>query len=604
MVNPARAALINDTREPPTRPSPRESLRERPPRTESPRRSDRTPADAPPPDNPRDDRHGRHRHSPRPETPRDVRDAHRETAAPSSRPDRVAERDDRKAGPRDSYSGQSRPDHEHGRLNQQDPNYGRLNPIQSVVDMPVGAPSGPRGRGGRSAGRTGPANGPPMRPDNRFPALEPIRPPTPERHPPTGPSASRSRRGQYDNASVNSPTSAAPPSVGVHPDRVRQINQVPAPPPPPPPPTAPSGSSGPSGVHPDRLNQIAAQPPGHGSQARPPMHTPDRPSMPAPNLATRSAPSGPSADFSSAPTGPAAAGDRMRPGGRQLRGIQNMLDKASADSARGPSLRMSRSRPNLAGSDAQILVGASPVGTPVHERPVEPFRDSSRRESTDRTPRGAEPIQVASDSRDVRDVRDSRDTSNRGPMNGDDYGSSRTEHERSRREHHRSERSTRASGRSSRERTPDRERGDAKDPRDHRDRDRRSSNVPGSSTRDERDTRRSMRESTGGGREPIPGGGRDLAPPRESSSHRGHRGEGPSGPRGDGPPGGGRGDGGRGEDYGRSGTSRGNAPPRESRSTRPGDERGDPRGDERARKRRSEGVDAGGGSHQDKRQRR
>ncbi|KAL2171475.1 hypothetical protein VTG60DRAFT_2643 [Thermothelomyces hinnuleus] len=597
IINPARAALINDTLEPSGRHSPREQPRERPPRADSPRRSDRPPANPPLPDNGRDDRHGRRRHSPGPEIPRD---SHMETAAPPSRAERNMEREDRNAGPRDSYTSQSRPDHDHGRLNQQDPNYGRLNPIQSVVDMPPGPPSGPRGRGGRSVARPPPVNGPPMRPDNRFPPLEPIRPPTPERHPPTGPSASRPRRGPYDSGNgIGSPTSTTPPTVGVHPDRMRQISQASsAPPPPPPPPPPASGPPGPSGIHPDRLNQIATQPPGPAMHSRAPMHTPDRPPMSTPGSGSRPAPSGPSADFSSTPTGPAAANDRMRPGGRQLRGIQNTLDKASADNARGSGPRTSRSRPNLAGSDAQILAGASPVSTPVHERPAESFRDSSRREPSDRPPRGGpEPIQVVSDSRGGRET-----SSSRGPANSDDYGSSRSEHDRSRREHHRSERSSRPSGRSSRDRTPDRER-EPKDSREYRDR--RSSNVPSSSSRDDRDSRRSMRESTGGGREPIPGGGRDLAPPRESSSHRSHRGE--PGPRGDGGSGGGgRGEGGRGgDDYGRSGSSRSNGPPRDSRSSRPGDERGDPRGgDDRARKRRSEGVEVGSGSHQDKRQRR
>ncbi len=605
ILNPARAAQINDTREPPVRPAPRDQTRERPPRTESPRRSDRPPANAPQPDNVRDDRHGRHRNSPGPRTPRDPQ----ETAAPTARPERRAE-DDRKTAPRDAPGNQPRPDQDNGRLNQQDPNYGRLNAIQSVVDTPTGAPSGPRGRGGRNAPRSGPVNGPPMRPDNRFPPLEPIRPPTPERHPPTGPSATRPRRGPYEGGNMNSPTSAAPPPIGGHPDRMRHNHPVPPPPPPPPAP------SGPSGIHPDRLNQISAQPSGPSPHSRPPMHTPDRHPMSAPNSGSRP-PSGPSADFSSTPTGPAAANDRMRPGGRQLRGIQNMLDKASADNARGPSLRMSRSRPNLAGSDAQILAGASPVTTPVHERPPD-LRDPSRRDmNADRTPRGPEPIQVVSDS---------RDTSSRGPAtNGEEYGSGRGEHERSRRDHHRSDRSSRPSGRTSRDRTPDRER-EPKESREYRDRRSGvSSNVPGGSgAREERDggRRSSMRESTGGGREPVPGGGRDMAPPREASSHRSHRGDGPSGPRGDGAPGGGRSDaghssrgegggGGRGgEEYGRSGSSRGNAPPRDSRSSRPGggDERGDPRGggggDERARKRRSEGAELGGGSHQDKRQRR
>ncbi|KAK3307472.1 transcription factor/nuclear export subunit protein 2-domain-containing protein [Chaetomium strumarium] len=612
LVNPARAALMNESREPLGRGSPRDQSRERPPRTESPRRADRTPANPPPPDHGRDDRHARHRHSPAPEAARESRN---EPAGPPSRPDRTAEREDRMARPaRDPpHASQPRSDSDHGRLNQQDPNYGRLNPIQSVVDMPPAAgppPSGPRGRGGRNIGRPGAVNGPPMRPaDNRFAGLEPIRPPTPdERHPPTGPSSSRSRRGHYDSGNmISSPTTAGPPGVGVHPDRMRQINQAPLPPPLPPPPTGPA-----AGIHPDRLiNLVAGQPSGPGSHSRPPMHTPDRPSMPAPSSGARPTPSGPSADFSSTPTGPAAGNDRMRPGGRQLRGIQNTLDKASADAARGPGMRTTRSRPTLAGSDVQILTGASPVTTPVQERPPpDVLRDSSSRRdmSTDRAPpRGPEPIQAVGDSRQANN------NSSRGP-------GSRGEHDRGRRDHHRSERGSRPSRRSSRERTPDRGERESKDPRDYRDSRRSgvSSSVSGGA-RDERDARRSssLRESTSSGganRQPIPGGpgggGRDLAPPRESSSHRSHR--------GDGGPGGGRGDGAHGAgDYGRSGSSRGNnGALRDSRS-RPGgggDERGgDPRGgggdDRAARKRRGEGgVDSGGdggsGSHQDKRPRR
>ena len=198
-----------------------------------------------------------------------------------------------------------------------------------------------------------------------------------------------------------------------------------------------------------------------------------------------------------------------------------------ADNARGPGLQMSRSRPNLAGSDAQILAGSSPVTTPVQERPDVSFRDSASR----------------------------RDMGNA---------------DRSRREHHHRSSEVggrgrdRASRRSSRERgnvdTPDKDRDrdrdrerererDGKDVRDmdYRDRERRQSGVPGGGgggARDERDSssRRSMCESTGDGsgvnRELLPagGGGRDLpGPPRESSSHRSsHRGggEGRSGRRG------------------------------------------------------------------------
>ena len=609
IINPARAALMNDTREPSGRQSPRDQPRERPPRTESPRRTDRPGANAPPPDNSRDDRHGRHRYSDRPSTPRE---SHGDVGPSHSRADRNADREDRMPGPREPpYGGPSRPDHEHGRLSQQDPNYGRLNPIQSVVDMPPGPPSGPRGRGGRNAARVGPVNGPPpMRTDNRFGGLEPIRPPSPERHPPTGPSAGRSRRGQYDNGNVNSPTSSGPPAGAMHPDRMRHLGQQASGPPPPPPPAPPAG--GPSAIHPDRLSQIAAQPAGPGSHPRPPMNTPDRPSMSAPNSGSRPTPTGPSGDYSTTPTGPAAANDRLRSGGRQLRGIQNTLDKASADNARGPGPRIPRSRPSLAGSDAQILAGSSPVSTPVHERP-DSLRDSSRRDmSTDRMPRGPEPIQVVSDSRDGRDARDAR-----GGANGDDYGSSRSEHDRNRREHHRSDRGSRPSRRSSRERSPDRERERERDrdrdrdrerdrdrdrdPKESRDyRERRSSGALGGGSRDDRDSmgapsRRSLRESTGNG-------GRDMAPPppRDSSSHRSghHRNE---GPRGDG----GLPLGGRGDDYGRGGSSRGAGPPPPPSSRDPRSRLGDDRGiDDRARKRRSEGVDLGNSHHQEKRQRR
>ncbi|EAQ93692.1 hypothetical protein CHGG_01927 [Chaetomium globosum CBS 148.51] len=97
--------------------------------------------------------------------------------------------------PRDSYTRQSSPDPNYGTLNQQIPNYGRLSAIQSVADLPVSAPSGPRGRGDRSSGRTSPANGPPMQLDDTFSAPESIRPPTPEHPPSTGPSTSRTRQG-------------------------------------------------------------------------------------------------------------------------------------------------------------------------------------------------------------------------------------------------------------------------------------------------------------------------------------------------------------------------------------------------------------------------
>ncbi|KAK0714904.1 transcription factor/nuclear export subunit protein 2-domain-containing protein [Lasiosphaeris hirsuta] len=636
IINPARAALITDTRDIPrsartslaadTRDVPRSSSRdigrERPSRTDSPRRPDQSAPGVPQLDSARDDRHSRHRHS---EYRDSAREGHGDSAPSHPRSDRVAEREpDKVAAFRDQPHGGPPvrgPDPDHGRLNHDDPNYGRLNTIPSVADVPPGPPSGPRGRG-RNTARINPVNGPPIRNDNRFNGPDPLRPPSPERHPPTGPSSTRPRRGQYDNNSnVNSPTSSGPPSgTGVHPDRVRQINhqQPPSTPaattPPPPPPPPPPAPAAPSGIHPDRLNQIGAapQPTGPSSMSRPPMNnTPDRPSVSAPNSGVRPPPL--NTDFST-PTGPSASNDRMRPGGsRQLRGIQNTLEKASADSSRGPNTYRGRQRTNLAGSDAQILAGSSPVTTPVHERP-DPIRDVSRHDmSTDRAPRGPEPIQVVGDSRDGRTLR-----------NSEEYNAARGDHERSsRRDHHRSDRSNRPSRRSSRERSPDRER-EVKDGREHRERRVEPSTGTPSSTREgERDagsSRRSMRDPTGAGRESLPGS-REMAPPRESS-HRSHRGDVPPGPR-DGLLPTGRSDshggrsgslGGRGEEYGngsRGGSSRGAGAPRDSRS-RPvddrvdprGDLRGEPRGDDRGRKRRSEGgIDPSSG-HPDKRPRR
>lgn len=655
IINPARAALINDSREPSSRSSSRDQAREsgprssardqpreRPSRTESPRRADLPPANPPQPDNTRDDRHGgRHRHSDHhassrdghgesntPSHPRsDRRDGHGETSTPSHpRADRNPERNERPTGPRDSsFSEQPRPDPDHGRLNQQDPNYGRLNPIQSVVDMPSGPPSGPRGRGGRNPVRMGPANGPPMRQDNRPSVPEPVRPPTPERHPPTGPSAARGRGGnwsQYENKQVNQqPAQAQPPATGVHPDRMRHITrQQPNAPPPQAPPqqssvpigpaNPPTGPSGGLGIHPDRLNQISGTPTGPGSHNRHPMNTPDRQIMSAPNSGPRPAPPNIMTDMST-PTGPAAGSDRMRSGGRQLRGIQNTLDKASLDNARGPGLRVSRSRPNLAGSDAQILAGSSPVTTPVQERPppLEPMRDltgdhssSGRRDmSTDRAPPRPEPIQVVGDSREHQ--RDSR------ANGGDDYGSARPEHDRSRRDHHRSDRSNRPSRRSSRERSPGGRERDNKDSRDYRDR---------------RSGAADMMAGGGnnGGRGPG-GGSRDMPapppPPRDPSHRNSH-----SGPRSDAV----QLSGGHGGDYGagtgRSGSSRGGGggggggggnsmlpSTRDSRGQRMPDDLRSGGGDDRNRKRRSEGVSGGGGGvvdsnggHQDKRPRR
>lgn len=621
IINPARPALIGvgDGRDSPSRAPQDAHSRDRPPRRESPRRSDRVLTPSGPSDVGRDDRDGRHRHPEPRAASRDTHDAH----ATHPRSDRPSDRDgDRHSDrPRDAPSHRnSAPrisDHaDHGRASQQDPNYGRLNPIQSVADTgPPSAPSGPRGRGRTQASRVSSVNGPPPPPppppartEGRFPGNESAgRNDGADRAPPTGPSSSRMRRGQDGpGSSLNSPTttaSAAP--IGIHPDRLRHIDPSLATP------TTPNGT-------PDRPNA----PSGPASS----MNAPSRGSIAtgspaAQRPASSNTPHAPHDDVPrqhNTPTGPASNDSRARPGGnRQLRGIQNTLSQAQADMPLGnarssASLRGRTSRPNLAGSDAMVLTGSSPITTPVHERP-----DPMRRDAQDR-PSRPEPIQSVPDSRDDRLA-----------PNGSDYETpGRGDHDRSGRREHRFDRGDRGAGRpsrrSSRERSPDRER-ESKDPRDYRDR-RPTAAGPhsgpggGSNPRDlDRDLgppRRSGRDQMPSNREPLPPPGqgdphRDPINPSRESSYRGHRSEsGPAGrldPPPPPPPPPGRPDGhGRGDEYGSSGRlgPRGGGGGGSFRDSR--QDRGEPpMREDRGRKRRSEeGLGPMGGERGEKRPRR
>ncbi|KAK1635066.1 THO complex subunit 2 [Colletotrichum phormii] len=559
MINPERAALIGEPRtEVPARPA-RDEVRDRnAPRGHSPRRSGRFNPEAPA-DPARDDRHGRSHHS---DHRSSGRETHAEPPAYNPRTERIGDRDGDRSGQdksREAFMGPSRnSEPDHGRTAHQDQNYGRLNhPIQSVV-APNEVPLGPRGRG-RASARGGSAGTPNSRSDGRFPNADSPAAPE-ERHPPTGPAASgRGRRNQYEsNAPVNSP-SAMTPTPAAHPDRSRAINSGPAGSPTP-------ASGGPTlapGIHPDRLAQIApppppppGQPPSHGHSRPPvaPINTPDRPSGgQGGNIRT------PTGSFPTptdgVPSGP-SSNDRGRSGGsrRQLAGINSTLQQAQAnmpETNRGTSIRgRGVARGSIAGSDAQVLTGASPVSTPVQERPV-----------------GQE----------------------RAQTNGEDH--QQTEHDRGRREH-RSERG-RHSRRSSRERerSPGRER-DGKEPREHRER-RSGAQNQSSTGREEREPRRSGREPSGSTREshanPAHGSSRENTGSSRETRHRNDRGDG------------GRGDvatGTRNEEW--AGNQRG-APrggPREG-GLRPNDDRREDRG----RKRRSEDA-AGFPSEREKRQRR
>ncbi|KAI1658486.1 transcription factor/nuclear export subunit protein 2-domain-containing protein [Daldinia decipiens] len=550
MVNPARAALINEGR--PSSRQAREDSRDRnSSRPVSPRRDNRS---DPRPNDPSRDRPHRVDHPPR---------DHWNEPLPATGPkgSRIIDHEgdrgiaDRSRDPI-TFQGPphtSRSDSDHGRLNNQDPEYGRLSSIPSISDA-TNPPEGPRGRGRNST--RAPANNIPGRPDPRFPSNEPHRPTSPDRHhPPTGPASSRPRRGQtggqygHGTGQATSPT-ANNPSTGIHPERLRQLNPgssaglVPSPQP-----TYPVPISNPVSVHPDRMGQISASPSGSHQGNRstlPPLQTSDRTPMSGPTSHRQPSgghpgPFGSDANIMAAPTGPANTNERSRAGGgrRQLSGINTILSGGS------PTVRSRGSRSNLAGSDAQVLTGASPVSTPVHERPDPNLLVGERN------------------------------------MNGGER-SGRNDHERGRRDHSNADRSLRSSRRSSRDRSTERD----QRPKEHRDyRDRKSNaGLPGHGREGEMEPpRRSGRDSAGIGREPMPGAGRGdlMGNPRDGPREPRHRGDGGSG---------------RHEDYGRG---RGGGGP--GGGQRGGDDRRDARGgDDRGRKRRSD--DFGGPT--EKRQRR
>ncbi|KAJ3562377.1 hypothetical protein NPX13_g8589 [Xylaria arbuscula] len=541
-VNPERARLINAVERPDDRSTPmkppripllnesrhgREDSRDRnSSRVDSPRRADRSEAYGGEP--PRDERRG---HRSEHHTP--GRDQRNESQGPPARSGRIGEYEadrlqtDR---PRDppafpNQAATTRGEPEHGRLNMQDPEYGRLSSIPSINDM-GNPPEGPRGRGRNMA--RGPINISQPRSEPRQTGIDVHRPPSPERHhPPTGPSSSRQRRNQngMSQAPVSSSSAAGPAAAlpGMHPDRLRVLNpgminnQSSQPGYAPPMPTPASG------VHPDRMAQIAPQPsapggPHQGGRSLPPLQIDRLPSGNTPGHRPPplglSQPTGAENSQMSAPTGPSTANDRSRNSRRQLSGINSILQQG------GPNVRHKGSRTSLAGSDAQVLTGASPVSTPVAERP-DPFPPKER--------------------------------------------SSRGEHDRGRREHDGSERSSRSQRRNSRERSLERDHR-SKDHRDYRDR---KSGAGSGHGRDgeKESTRRSGREPNANrelqpARGEIPGNGRDG--PRELR----HRGDGGNG---------------RHDDMSRGGGGRGGGPRGEDRrDPRSGNE------DHRNRKRRSE----------------
>ncbi|KAI5919882.1 transcription factor/nuclear export subunit protein 2-domain-containing protein [Camillea tinctor] len=535
MINPERAALMNDTR-PPARQIRDESRDRNSPRAPSPRR-DRVDSRAS--ETNRDERPSRSHRADHHISTREHRSESQSSTGPRGR---LVEHDSDRARDSSAFAGPavSRGESDHGRLTNQDPDYGRLSSIPSIADM-GNPPEGPRGRG-RNAARATTGN-PPGRPENRFQSNELHRPSSPDRnHPPTGPASSRPRRnqpgGQHSHISPSSPANTGPSSTGIHPDRLRQFNPGAGPAAAPQQASYQTPAPAPVSVHPDRMNQISSSPSlagnSHpGGRSLPPLQTSERPPLSGPpghrqpsashQISSVADNSGPM----TAPTGPSAANDRARTGGRrQLSGINNILQG-------GPNVRSKNSRSNLADSDAQILTGASPVTTPINERP------------------------------------ESNILSERAGRN---------DHERGRREPENTDRSSRTR-RGSRERSSERELR-SKDPREYRDR-KPGAGGPSHGREGERESsRRSGREQPNTGRDPMHVGGRSdlMNNGRDGPREPRHRGDG---------------GGGRHEDYGRSGGRGGGHRGEDRRESRGGPE-------ERGRKRRSEEF----GASTEKRQRR
>lgn len=593
MVNPQRAALIQNAPSHSSTRSPRDSGRDRTSsRTSSPRRDDRPHPSGPSGNHGREDRHTRRNGGTAEPLPLPAREG--DTPRDSDRPTSDRSRDTPHQGL------PSRPQEtERNRSSQQDPNYGRLNPIPSIPDTVPQGPregprEGPRGRGARNSSRVSSTPTAP-RSDGRMLPPDAPRAPSPDRQPPTGPSSSRARRGQPsqpDQAQATGGPTAHMPNTGMHPDRIRQFE---------------SGSSQ-VPIHPDRMNAIApvppppppsGPPPSRSRPAVPPIHTNDRAPTPTgpsgPRHGHGSLPNTPVAEQSApyaVPTGPAGTHERQRGSvRRQLENLQNSITPNRRDSGyRGQ-------RASVPDSDAQVLTGGSPISTPVTERP-DPMR---------RIPMPERP-QLGNDNIGLP----TREPSRPGPA-GDEFPSNRVEHDRNGRRDHR-ERPERTGRHGGRERSPRGER-DARDPRSsetHERHDRRPGPPPGMDPRDPNhepiQPRRSTRESAANSsaRDSLPGGLREPSTSGRESRHHGrgdnNRGDNSRGEnvRGDG------GNGGRlADDWSGSGRGSLRGGPRDSASGRLGEDRRDPRGDERtsSRKRRSD-VSELPPSDRDKRPRR
>ncbi|KAI9731768.1 MAG: THO complex subunit 2 [Cirrosporium novae-zelandiae] len=273
----------------------------------------------------------------------DRRSAREQLFGPSSRPDETSlpsgPRNDRTTGPmprdydreppRASPSNLPPRDINHGRLNQDFNFGGRSQDVPQTNSNPntVEIPHGPRGRNTPRNGRNAPM---PMNPPvntqrNQPPAQAPAPSPSgPERQPPTGPSSTRG--GPRDISSTSSTLSQSPDTAGIHPDRLKALQQA-----------SPSNPRYPN-----------------SSQGHP--HHSSAPNNPSP-LSTAAPPSGPrglnvppsplpsSPSSRNPPPGPSFPNERGPRGDKRFAGIQNVLQQNN-DVGRGTNIRGRASRQN------------------------------------------------------------------------------------------------------------------------------------------------------------------------------------------------------------------------------------------------------------------
>jgi THO complex subunit 2 len=374
LINPARAALISGDIEVPRPESPRRSRDE--PRLSSNPQSPRRHAEKGHSDTRNDDRS--HRNGPVDSYSSSSRTRTDDQPPPAGpRGDRAGDRGSERSSNNDRTPFQPPPqlprsiDPGHGRLNassrqQPDPNFGRLN-TTPVADIP----SGPRDRHGMRGNRMDNASPPMQQPrQDRRTAADIHRPPTPEKQPPTGPSAGRHLRGrssgQFDPISTIQGVTQSTPTLqssatGVHPDRLKQVGPTPVQPSPP--------------IHPDRLrdmmgNDSPAGPPSGGqfnnSRSRPHVPSVNTAGPPSGPKSTQSSPIGPLSGTNgfAAPTGPASATERAARGGRrQLQGINSMLQQVGQQNASDRNPRRGRMSSGL-GPDTPMSAPQTPIVAP------------------------------------------------------------------------------------------------------------------------------------------------------------------------------------------------------------------------------------------------